>query len=676
MLVRTLDELTAAYVALQDSPAIAVDLETTGLDMLDSEVIGIGLANTKHAYYVDLLSFPTETWQEAWLCVAKLLHGIPYWVAHNAPFDLYFLKREFASWLNQQNLESGCTIWDTMSMACLYDENLIGVRIDIEGKTVGALSLKALSKLFLGRTQRLYDTSFAEWTPEERGEYGCADVRNTYDLADFFSKELYRLDLLDYYNEFVAPTTFITEALESNGICVDRPKLLEVQATIQQEVDEYVQQLQAVVPPTYEEVTKGRGKNKVTETVAVPFNPKSYKQLGAYLSGKGYRLGLTPSGGFQVDLESLEELRTKYPDEPLWEPLFKMRKLEKLQGTYVESCLELAWEDDSVHPEWNSTGTVTGRYSCSMGGKNKELRHKRGPALQTIPRPDTVKEAGWEYNPREWFVAKPGNCFCVADLSQAEVRMLAVRCQDKALIEAVGAGEDIHSSVAQRVFHNWFITDDAGRKKMRQASKQATFGILYGIGPYGLATRLGIDEEQAEELLKDFFRAFPGVREWKDRESVALLRKGYVKTLYGRRRSPVIIQKAPRVTAPPHTAEWERQKLVEQLWQLEWDYAMEKSKFDENTDDTQLASRAVRQAINFEIQGSVAELINAGLYQLVAEGYELKAQIHDEVVIEGPDTEEWREKVGQRLRELFEREIEGVLFRLDVHVGSTWACGK
>lgn len=658
--------------SLGEGPLV-VDLETTGLDMLDSEVIGIGLATADCALYLDLLTMDASLHRQVWQEVYDVLSG-RLMVAHNAPFDLYFLKREFHSWLNQSLQLQG--VWDTMSMAALLDENLIGVRIDIEGKQVGALSLKALSRLFLGRHQRVYSADFANWTPEERLEYGLADVRNTYDLAVKFAHMLEKDDLLSYYSTYVSPTVYITNALEENGMTIDRPKLLETRELVDKEIQEYLQEIQNLIPPTPEVVTKGRGKNKTTKTVMVPFNPNSYAQLGEYLAAKKYRLPLTSTGKPSVGMETLEDLFVKYPDEPLWKPLFKMRRLAKLQGTYIDACLEMAWEDDTVHPEWNSTGTVTGRYSCSTSGKNKEMRHKRGPALQTIPRPDTLLEAGWEYNPREWFIAREGKTLCVADLSQAEVRMLAVRCKDKALIEAVNSGEDIHTSVAKRVFKDWDKMDDATKKRHRQAAKMVTFGIMYGIGAYGLANRLGVSQDEAEKLLSDFYATFPGVLEWKQHESFKLLRSGSVTTLFGRKRSPALLKKPPRITAKPHTAEWEQQKLMESLWKLEYDFALEKSHFSEGVDDEQLEARAVRQAINFEIQGSVAELINQGLYAMIQRGYILQAQIHDEVVIEGEDTDEWKQQAERDIRDVFDVEIEGVRFRADVHFGATWACGK
>ncbi len=741
MLVDTFEKFHSMLDGLTSSAYIAVDVETTGLDYLSDEVIGIGFATEDAEWYVDfptLLSNTDE--QNSWSVTdvwkqLRLLFDLNKYIliSHNTPFDMYFINRELVKYLCPSPLTPCLNWWDTLSMAAFTDENLIGVRVELESesgetKSVGALSLKALSYMFLGRKQRLYEEDFTSWMPEERAEYGCSDVRNTYDLAVLFSNYLQCEGLLEYYQKYVAPMSFVTHALEANGIKVDVPKLLEVQQAITAEIKEYYDAIVALMPPqeavvidlskftgTKEElqqqlnllvaVSKGfeeymTAKGKVStakgkllklyeETKDDPFwqqvltyeytdsNPNSYQQLGQYLAKKNYHLPITPSGNLSVSSDTLEALAQSYPNDPLWGPLFKMRKLEKLEGTYVSALLELAWEDGTVHPEWNSSGTATGRYSTSVSGQNKKLRHKRGPALQTIPRPDTIVEAGWEYNPREWFISSPGHCLCVADLSQAEVRMLAVRSGDPDLRAAIASGEDIHSSVAARVHgHVWEQADDKLRKTLRGRTKQVVFGTIYGIGPKGLALRLNISEEEAADLIHDFYATFPGILEWKREETEHLLRYGYVESMLGRRRCPVLLQDPPRVVAKPKTEEYIRQKLNEKLWQTEYDYALEKSGFGEDTDDQAIIGRATRQAINFEIQGSVAEIMNYGLWRLVKDGYTVRGQVHDEVIIEVLDEEEVKEQLKKFLIELFEIEINGVQFRLDVHFGSSWACGK
>jgi DNA polymerase I-like protein with 3'-5' exonuclease and polymerase domains len=143
----------------------------------------------------------------------------------------------------------------------------------------------------------------------------------------------------------------------------------------------------------------------------------------------------------------------------------------------VEGCLAFAWPDGTVHPEWNSAAALTGRFSATT--MDKGMTYKRGPALQTIPTPDTLESKGWMYNPREWFIAAPGKCFGIMDLSQAEVRMLAVMSQDPELMRAVNGGTDVHSGIASRAYKKEWdaaVNDPAARKKIRSHSKEVTFG--------------------------------------------------------------------------------------------------------------------------------------------------------------------------------------------------------
>lgn len=735
MLVTTLSEIREVVSAASKEQLICVDLETTGLDYVDDRLIGVGLAIQGHEWYIDFLeadvpdSFILDTLEPLFDLREHTL------VSHNTPFDLQFLWKAYTEQGRTLNWFDKCLgWWDTLSMAALADENLIGVKVtlpreDGTNRRLGGLSLKALSKIFLDREQGLYEEDFESWTPEQRAEYGCADVRNCYDLATFFSQYLKKVNLWEYYQKYVAPMTFVTSAMEMRGLNVDVPKLLTIQEEVGREIERLVAEVQAVmgddISTELDANQCGLSRAELAEhlsslvqgldnpsdfmtaagnvstsksnlmalaqkfpddwtlqscrvEVRTPRNPRSYQQLGDYLSSRGYRLPLTPSGNPSVTAAVLEDLARQHPDEPVFGPLFKMRKLEKLKGTYIDACLEMAWEDNTVHPQWHQAGTVTGRYSCSTSSNNKTIRHKRGPALQTIPRPDTIADSGWPYNPREWFIAKPGHVLCVADLSQAEVRMLAVMSGDKKLTWAVNSGEDLHSSIAANVWgQRWADASAAERKVLRTHTKMVTFGTIYGIGPSSLAESLGIDLEAAARLLNDFYDAFPGVVAWKARETNKLMREKYVTSMLGRRRSPVILQSPPRVSGKPGTSKYRLQKLAESLWRAEYETALKKSGFDsEEVTREEIEGRAQRQAINFEVQGSVAELINYGLWRLVREGYTVCGQIHDEVIVEIEDTEQDRERLKDFLEKIYNVNISGVQFKIDVAFGKSWACGK
>jgi len=373
----------------------------------------------------------------------------------------------------------------------------------------------------------MYTEDFMEWPPEERAAYSCDDARNTYDLAAHFRGYLEYIDLFDYYQKYMAPMSYVTCTMEKLGIRVKN--LLGVYDEIQQQVDALSQEVASIMGPqkvAYIDTSKYAGDKqelqqqllsivsmaenpeeyllkggtsvslakskllslyestrehpfwrKVLAYNYEPSNPNSYVQLANYFLERGYKMPYTGTGRYSVSADTLEELYKQHPEDPIFGPLFKMRSLQKLQSTYVTPLLELAWQDGSVHPEWNQIGTVTGRYSTSVSSENKHLVNKRGPALQTIPRQDTLEEAGWPYNPREWFIPRQGYVFCVADLSQAEVRMLAVMSGDKALKEAVNSGEDLHSNIAAKLWGpRWTAASDEKKKVLRSHAKQVTFG--------------------------------------------------------------------------------------------------------------------------------------------------------------------------------------------------------
>jgi len=744
ILIKDLEHLVTVVASLMGIRFIAVDVEThdytgesSALDMIDASVIGLGFAIKDKAWYVDFGSFvhSRETLECVWSTLEPLLNTRNHTlISHHAPFDLYFIRRELDENIDDKNPFPNCyNWWDTISMAVLVNENLIGVRIELPAedganKVVGALSLKALSRVYLNRPQRLWAQDFISWPIEERVDYACDDVLNCYDLAILFSQILKQRNLLDYYEQFVAPQTFVAEHMERNGVQVDTIKLQQDQDTINVEIMELEERMRKIVPPTMSYKYKLRapwtrakfielaeqkqwplgetksGKPSVTGKVLeqlaedywqewdweqvrqpheTPFNPRSNIQLGDYLTTMKVKLPLTPTGKRAVTEEVLKLARFKNPDLEIWTPLFRAKKLAKMKSTYIDGILNVVWHDGTVHPQWNSAGTVTGRYSSTTSKKNKELRHKRGPAMQTVPNPEHIEmtKEEWPYNPREYFIAKAGNVLLIGDLKQAEIRMAAVRSQCPVLKEAILSGRDLHTEMARIVHGDVF--DEAPpeeQKGMRSRNKNITFLILYGGGPPAVAERLKISLEKATALVTDWYDTFYGVKEWKAREQQLILRRGYSTTYLGRRRSPVLIQKAPRVTAHPkrEPEKFIQQRLQLRLWEACFDEAVRKSKglHADNLEPRQLESRAVRQCINHEIQGSVGEFINWGTRLIIKGGFLLRIQMHDEIILEVADKPEIIEASTQAMKRRYERTIEGIPFELDVAVGLSWASGK
>jgi DNA polymerase-1 len=726
MLIQTMQDLKNAVKIADKSPSIAVDTETTGLDIKDDYIIGVSWATKEREWYVDIEGMVQsgEKRIPIFVALAPLFDTTRHrLIFHNAPFDLQMLRKEYVG-VEIEGTEMASSyknVWDTMSMAVLYDENLIGkgLTLEVKGKRKHVLSLKGLAHLFLGREPRSWDDALRNGPVEELAAYACDDARNTYDLAVVFSGLLSQEGLLNYYDKYLAPMCFVVERMEHLGMKIDVEKLKVAQEELEIKIHRLTEDLIEAVPPREEvhyslkdsplsrsDLLKhfeehypdcertARGQPRITQDIIestaqahpedaiwrqlmqielVPFNPDSTRDLADYFISQGYSLPMTEKGHYSVTEEVISELYEKHPQDIVCGPLLKRRELSKLKSTYVDMMLRCAWPDGGyrAHPNWNHLGTVTGRMSCTS---SNHPVHPRGPAGQTIPRPDTIMEKGMAYNPREWVIAEEGYTFLVADLSQAEVRMLACLSQDKNLMAIIKSGQDVHASMAQKSFPQaWEQADEGGRKILRSRAKQITFGLPYGISAYGLAPRLAVSEEEAQEFIDNYFAAFPQVQEFLEREKRNALRKGYVESYLGRRRRPIFVQQPPKLAHKATTEEgiWERR--LNTIFNMEWDYYTKEMDVE---DERSLQGRAGRQAVNFPIQGSVAELINFACVQLVRLGYRLILQMHDEIVLEVEDNPQAIEQGLAMMKQLLEVELNGVPFKLDCHVGKTWAAGK
>lgn len=744
ILVKDYDHLSRLVELLDQKEYIAFDVETTGLDYVDDEVIGVALAIEGSSWYID---FPTLQEQDVtpahiWTALLPILDlNRHILIGHSSAFDLYHVRKALRQYTTdgEQKCLGGClNFWDTMQMAVLLDENLIGVRVPIEDadgivENVGALSLKALATIYLGRHPRLWQENFQEWALDVKVSYACADARNTYDLADMFTERLEEKGLLDYYIRVFAPQVFITEHLERVGIHVNRGALEEKQKELNTRIGELEEQIRDIVsstagvavqykyglrPPWTKDAfvawaeqehialpltDKGNVSvtakileqlaeehpnefdwNEVRESIEEPFNINSRAQLGDYLTRMGCRLPVTPSGQYSTTEDSLKAAANSWPELDIWGPLFEIYKLTKVRGTYVDGVLDILWpETGDAHPEWSSTSTTSGRFTASTSDKNSALVHKRGPALQTIPNPERVPPELQELgiNPREWYVARPGHKLLIGDFEQAEVRVAALVSGCPVLRRAILRGGDIHVSNAKELFGAaWEEADEHERKRMRTQAKGGTFAALYGAGAWTVSKQQNITFQAAQDFLDLFYQTFHGLRRWKKREEKQVLAKGYSKTYGGRYRTPVLIAKPPKVTArrDEDFALWQKQRLEEALWRAELDAAFRKSKHldPETATKQERESRALRQCINHIVQGTVGEFIASPAWAAIREGYSLVLQMHDELVLEVKDDPAIIEAAKSFMEERMNFTVGGVPFTCKVVVGDSWAAGK
>jgi DNA polymerase-1 len=359
---------------------------------------------------------------------------------------------------------------------------------------------------------------------------------------------------------------------------------------------------------------------RIYEAAGEPFNVNSTLQLREVLFE---RLGLpvlkkTPKGLPSTDASVLQKLADEHP---IVEHLLAFRELEKLRGTYVDGLLPLVAEDGRIHCVFNQRGAATGRISSER------------PNMQNIP---ARSEEGRTI--RRAFRAGDGRTFVVADYSQIELRILAHLSEDSALVQAFREGQDIHTATAARVFG---VEADGVDYEMRRRAKVINFGLLYGMEAYGLAQRLEIPRDEAQEQMDAYFDQFPGVRDFMSGIVSDARNSGYTETILGRRRY------LPELTSGNFR---ERQA-------------------------------GERMALNAPIQGSAADIIKKAMIELdrrLESGDEdatLLLQVHDELVIETPLAA--ADATAEVVREIMEGVVELVVpLRVDVGVGSTLGDAK
>ncbi len=312
-----------------------------------------------------------------------------------------------------------------------------------------------------------------------------------------------------------------------------------------------------------------------------PFNINSTNQLRVVLFDQ---LGLpvlkkTAKGVPSTDASVLAKL-----DHPIIEHLLRYRELEKLRSTYVDGFLPLIASDGRIHTTFNQIAASTGRLSSDH------------PNLQNIPiRSETGRTI------RRAFVARPGHMFIVADYSQIELRILAHLSRDPGLLAAFGSGEaDVHAVTAASVFE---VPIDDVTQEMRRRAKAINFGLLYGMEAFGLADRLEISRDEAREHMDAYFARFPDVKAFMESIVAGAKQFGYTETLFGRRR------------------------YLPEL----------------RSDNWRVRQMGERMALNAPVQGSAADVIKLAMLEvddrLRATGAVQLLQIHDELVIECPETE-------------------------------------
>ena len=432
--------------------------------------------------------------------------------------------------------------------------------------------------------------------PKDVYLYACEDADITLKLKNVLEKELKENDAERLFYDIEMPLVPVLVNIERNGVLLDT---------------EALQQSSAHFTAQMEQIEK-----EIYELAGETFNIASPKQVGEVLFDKlkiVEKAKKTKTGQYVTSEEVLESLRHKHP---VVEKILEHRGLKKLLGTYIDALpLLINPRTGRVHTSFNQTVTATGRLSSS------------NPNLQNIPIRD---ENGKEI--RKAFIPDEGCLFFSADYSQIELRIMAHLSEDKNMIDAFLSNHDIHAATAAQIYK--IDLKDVG-SDMRRKAKTANFGIIYGISVFGLAERMNVDRKEAKELIDGYFETYPGVKAYMDKSIQVAQEKGYVETIFHRKRF-----------LP-----------------------------DINSRNAVVRGYAERNAINAPIQGSAADIIKvamARIYQrFQAEGIQAKMilQVHDELNFSVPVNEK------ERVEEIVIEEMEKA-YRMHVPLKADCGWGK
>ena len=422
-------------------------------------------------------------------------------------------------------------------------------------------------------------------------------------LCEPLANALAEQGMSDLFTNVEMPLVPVLAKMEHHGVGVDRSELERLNENLKSEVERL------------------RGEiHKAAGDESTDFNPNSPKQLQKVLFED---LGLTPlkqtKRGPSTDAGTLQKLRGEHP---IIELLLEYREVEKLRSTYGEGLLKEVEDDERIHAVFNQIGARTGRLSSES------------PNLHNIP---VRTEQGRQF--RRAFVAPEGSVLVVADYDQIELRCIAHLANDPGLIAAFTAGDDVHVAVASRVFET---PAEEVTFEQRSRAKAVSYGLVYGMEAFGLAQRMDIPNEEAQEIMDNYFGAFHKVKGYMDDVVAETEERGYTETLYGRRRLfPDLSRDMPAVRR----------------------------------------NAAARQAMNAGIQGLAADIFKDALVkvdtEITARGLSgfIVLQVHDEIILEVPETE--REAAIELVRETMAGAYELVVpLVVSVATGKTWADAK
>jgi DNA polymerase-1 len=590
-LLTTMEEVRQLFLRLKEQGSFALDLETTSEDPIRAEMVGISFAFQEHeAFYIPVAHKNVERQVEREELLQELKPLLEdaslKKIGQNIKYEYIIFKR---CGITLRNIYCDTMIASYLLNPSKHNHNLDDIAMDyLDYRTTTFKEVTGSGKNAV---------TFDLVPLEAAKDYACEDSDITFIVSKMLLPKLREDGFDELYARVELPLLEVLADMEMAGVRIDA-------ALLKQLSGEYA-------------VTLASTTDKIYQLAEEEFNINSPQQMGKILFEKLKLPGAKKTKtGYSTDISVLTGLAKVHP---LPAEIVSFRTLSKLKSTYIDSMPELVNPATGrIHTSYNQTVTATGRLSSSA------------PNLQNIPiRTDEGKRI------RAAFITEPGWKMLSADYSQIELRILAHLSRDTTLIDAFVHDQDIHTRTAAEI---WGVKPEDVTAQMRREAKVINFGIVYGMSAFGLSQQLDIEPRLAQAYIDDYFRKYKGVQDYIDQVITSAQERGYVATLFSRRRYVPEI-KSGNVTA---------------------------RKFAERT------------AINAPIQGTAADLIKVAMIRINdrmrREQFtgRMILQVHDELIFEAPEQE------IETLCALVKTEMEGVLemsvpLKVDISWGNNWS---
>lgn len=477
-------ELAALLSAQKE---VCFDSETTGVDPLESELVGLSFAFREgEAYYVPISADREHATNEIAIFKPFFENRDIVKIGQNIKYDILQLR--------QYGIQVKGKLFDTMIAHYLLNPEQ---RHGMDYMAESYLQYRTIHIEELIGPRGKNQKSMREVDPSVVKDYAAEDADITLKLKNILEEEIIQNLVGHLFHLVEAPLIYVLADMEWTGVRLDLEALKELSW-------QYSAELESI-------------EHEIAAMAGMPFNVNSPKQIGEVLFDRlriADKPKKTKTGQYKTSEEELEKLRNRHP---IIEKILEQRGLKKLLGTYVDAFpLLVSDRSGKVHTSFNQTVAATGRLSST------------NPNLQNIPIRD---ERGREM--RKVFIPDEGCLFLSSDYSQIELRIMAHLSGDSNMVEAFAKGQDIHAATAAKIYK---IPLEEVTGDMRRKAKTANFGIIYGISPFGLSERLNIPRGEAKELIDEYFVTFPGVKQYMDNSILQAREKGYVETLLGRKR--------------------------------------------------------------------------------------------------------------------------------------------